>query len=235
MFFLRKSLMKIVTVILFLMLLLPLDAEVFSISPFGRGKGAAGNLAEALGPESLWAEPVIVNGVGNKMQLGLVRMTLADCVRMLKQLFPGGKMHVSPGAVLFEILLDNGTLDRIYLVSTDREGVFPVIQFTMSFPGGLPENADRWPDGLPQPPGGAREMKTLSLPERKVLYGAFTTHLSPQATLAGIASSLSAEGWRDLGGGVFMRDKPLSISLVSASYDDSGLTRGFVLQRPVSK
>ncbi|MBN1865437.1 MAG: hypothetical protein JW808_11095 [Victivallales bacterium] len=224
---------KKLAVALLLSAAMPLYAEVFSISPFGR-KGSAGSLSEVLGGSKLWSEAVVVNGERNKMHISLVRDGAADCLVKLRQLFPDGRFHVSAGAILLEIPRDGGGIERIYLVGLgDATGAFPVIQFSMSFPNGLPEDAPIWPDELPLAPG-AINIKTFLFPDRKVVYGSFTTLYSPQAAIADMSASLSARGWRNIGGGVFLSDSPLAICLVSASSDAEGVTRAFVLQRPIS-
>lgn len=207
-------------------------AEVFTFAPFAKGKGVTGEGAEitdAMGGAKLWSEPIIVNGSKTKMHLRLLKNNLSECYLTFRKHFPKASFRLSPGALLVEFKHKDGTLERIYLV--EMNGLYPVIQFAMSFPNGLPRDTDEWPVELPLP-AGADIQNTISLPDRNVSYGTFTTPMSKNGALSDVRGTLVSKGWTNLKEGVFIKDKPLSIMLVSFSQDDKGVTRGFVLKRP---
>lgn len=205
-------------------------AEVFTLSPFSRkGGGGAVDIFDAMGGAKLWSEPVVVNGIKTQMRLRLLKNDIKECFLTFKKQFPGCHFRSSPGALLIDFKLKDGTLERVYLVQMD--GVYPVLQFSMTFPRGVPEKNDDWPAELPIARASTVE-NTISLPERNVSYGSFTTTLTGDAALAEIGSSLVANGWTNLKQGVFIKNNPLSMMLVSFSQDEKGKTRGFVLKRP---
>ena len=50
-----------------------------------------------------------------------------------------------------------------------------------------------------------------------------------------VASDLLSNGWREFGKGLFMKDDPTEIIMVSAKQSDNGVTRGIVVKRPLKK
>jgi len=210
-----------------------IKAEVFSLGPSGgKGKGGVGIITDAMGGMKLWSEPVILNGHKTSMDLRLLNTNLTECYLTFKKYFPASVFRASPGALLIEFKHKSGALERIYLVQMDA--VFPVIQFSMKFPGGLPGNSKKWFKFFPLPQNSKIET-TISLPDRSVDYGTFTTSLPGDLALADVKSSLISNGWTSLKQGVFIKNTPLAIMLVSFSKDAKGVTRGFVLKRPLTK
>ena len=229
-----KALLKFNLFLLLFWVSSPLVAEVFTLAPFGKKgtSGGVGDLSDAMGGAKLWSEPIVVNGAKTEMHLRMLRNDLKECYLTFKKQFPGSRFRFSPGALLVEFKHKDGTLERIYLVQLN--GVYPVIQFAMAFPAGLPENNGLWLEGLPIPTVASVDM-TISLPERKVDYGVFNTALRSDEAMADIKTSLTANDWTNLKQGVFIKNNPLAIMLISVSQDKKGVTRGFVLKRPFSK
>lgn len=206
------------------------SAEVFTLAPFrSNGNGSGADIFRAIDGAELWSEPVVVNGIRQKMNLRLLKSDLKECFIIFKKHFPGCVFRASPGALMIDFKLKNGTLERLYLVQMD--GVYPVLQFSMSFPHGIPENVEEWPLELPIS-SSSRIKNTIILPERNVRFGSFSTLIPQDAAMNEITSELKAKGWTSLKQGVFVKDKPLSMMLVSFSEGKNGKTHGFVLKKP---
>lgn len=209
-----------------------LPAEVFTLAPFrGKSDGPVGaaDIFKAVNGAELWSEPVVVNGIRTQMNLRLLKNDIKECFLTFKQHFPGCVFRSSPGALMVEFKLKDGTLERLYLVQMG--GAYPVLQFAMTFPGGIPEHKREWPEELPITRVAEVE-NTISLTERNVTFGSFSTSLSGDAAMNEIRTDLAAKGWTDLKQGVFIKDNPLSIMLVSFSGTEKGVTHGFILKRP---
>lgn len=203
-------------------------AEVFTISPFSeKGSAGRGNITTVLKGRELWTESVVVNGFKTGMCLTLLGSNLKESLFILKKQFPGATFKASRNAVLVEITGKNGSLQRLYLV--ELGGVYPVMQFSMNFPNGLPKNS-KWPKELPIPSASTPTI-TISLPDRKVVYGTFTTLLPGDTAMSDITTDMISDGWKNMEQGVFLKSDPLSIMLVSFSEDKDGKNRGFVLKR----
>ena len=203
-------------------------AEVFTISPFsGKGGRGGGDIATFLGGRRLWSEPIIVNGTKSGMCLTLLENGLKESLLLLRKQFPKATFKISRGAVLAEIKGKNGSIERLYLVELD--GAYPVMQFSISFPNGLPDDT-QWPKELPLP-SASTPTTIIALPDRKVIYGTFTTLLPRDAAMSDITTNMTSNGWKDMKQGVFLKSNPLSITLVSFSDNDDGESRGFILKR----
>lgn len=227
-----KSLINTYIYLLLALAVSTAKAEVFTIAPFGKGGeggGGGAEITDAMGGAKLWTEPIVVNGLKTKMQLRMLKYNLTECYLTFKKHFPGASFRSSPGALMVEFKHKDGSLERIYLV--EMRGLYPVMQFAMTFPNGVPKSNQDWPNELPLPPGSTVNT-TISLPDRDVTYGAFTTAMPGDAALADVRGNLAANGWTNLKQGVFIKDKPLSILMVSFSQDDKGITHGVALKRP---
>lgn len=208
-----------------------LSADVFSLSPFS-GKSGGDSLFRVTEGIDLFDEPIVINGKDSTLKLKLLRNNLIENTILITKQFPKALLKSSPGALLIEFKHKNGTLERIYLVQVD--GPFPVIQFSMEFPNGLPESNGEWLKELPKTLD-ATVLTTMSLPDRNISYGTFSTHLTPERAISDIDSEMKSNGWTTIDKGVYIKDSPLSIVLSSFTVDDNDLTRGFILKRPLKK
>lgn len=208
-----------------------LEAEVFSLAPFLKKGGAGIEASKALGGVKLWSEPIVVNGLKTGMQITLMDRGMDEVIIFFKRKYPNAVFRASRDAVLIEILHKEGLLERLYLVNS--KGAYPVIQFSMSFPKGLPKDIV-WSQELPLPPSSIPK-STISLPERHVEYGTFTTLMPKKSAKSVISAKLISDGWQDLKQGVYIKKQPFSIFFVTFSENDSGETRGFVLKRKMGQ
>jgi hypothetical protein len=208
-----------------------LSAEVFSLTPFSNKSGGDALFRVTEGID-LFDETVVINGKNSTLKLKLLRNNLIENSILITKQFPKALLKSSPGALLVEFKHKNGMLERIYLVQVD--GPFPVIQFSMKFPTGLPKNNGEWLKELPEIVD-ATVLTTMSLPDRKISYGTFTTPLTPERAISDIDSEMKSSGWTTIDKGVYIKDSPLSIILSSFTVDDNDLTRGFILKRPLKK
>ena len=207
------------------------SAEVFSLTPFS-GKSGGDSLFRITEGIDLFDEPVVINGEDSTLKLKLLRNDLIENTLLITKQFPKALLKSSPGALLVEFKNKNGTLERIYLVQVD--GPFPVIQFSMQFPNGLPRSNGDWLKELPKTVD-ATVLTTMSLPDRKISYGTFTTPLTPERAISDIDAEMKSNGWTTIDRGIYIKDSPLSIVLSSFTVDDNDITRGFILKRPLKK
>lgn len=228
----RKSLRALLLIIFFVIgIEYMVSAEVFSLTPFSSKSGgdALFRITEGI---DLFDEIVVINGENSTLKLKLLRNNLIENTILITKQFPKALLKSSPGALLVEFKNKNGILERIYLVQVD--GPFPVIQFSMKFPTGLPESNGKWLKELPKT-ADATVLTTMSLPDRQISYGTFTTSLTPESAISDIDSEMKSHGWITVDKGIYVKDSPLSIVLSSFTVDDNDLTRGFILKRPLKK
>jgi hypothetical protein len=121
-------------------------------------------------------------------------------------------------------------------------GIYPVMQFSMELPASLPEKP-QWPAEIPLP-SSSQAVTVMQFPKRGSTYGLFSSSLTPEEALAELRRSMISSGWKaaggdggshESGGEVYLREKPLEISIVGASSDENGKTRGSVYTRALSK
>lgn len=207
-----------------------LDAKVFTLRP-GGGKGGAAVAADALGGAAIADEPVKVNGLDATLSVKLLRTNFEECVATLLRAFPKAKFAANKVSLLMEVKRPDGSIERLFLVRLG--GVYPVMQFSMEFPKGLPKNP-KWPEDIPRP-GGAEPTSTIELPRKKTVCVAFKTSLPADRVAEDVAADLLSAGWREFGKGTFMRDDPQEILIVAARTDDKGVTRGSIVRRPLAE
>ncbi len=195
------------------------------------GRGPAAN---ALGGATAGVEPVTVNGLDTTMTVKLVSKAFSDCVSTLVKAYPNARFAANKTSLLVDIEHPNGSIERLYLVRLDGKGrKYPVIQFSMEFPNGLPAHLE-WPDSLPRPPG-AIPTTTMIFQKRHMTYASFSSPVPPDRVVASMMSDLLSNGWRELGKGVFLRDNPMEIVMVSTRLSDKGTTLGVVIKHPLGK
>jgi hypothetical protein len=207
-----------------------LHADVFTLSPRS-GKGGAGIAADALGGSTVSSEDIEINGLETTLTVKLLKTSFEDCVRTLIRAFPKAKFAANKTSLLMEVKRPNGSLERVYLVRIG--GIFPVIQFSMEFPKGLPKNA-QWPAGIPRP-GGSKPTSSVNLPEKKFVSVSFKTSLPAERVAEDVSADLLSSGWKEFGSGTFIRNNPTEIIIVTARTDDKGVTRGTIIRRPLKK
>jgi len=212
-------------IFLFCLMSLSLRADVFT---FGPGNGGKAWGADLLGGSKLWKEPAVINGIKSNIELALLRKELDDCYTILKNKFPDAVFRFNAESLLIEIKREKGTLERIYLVNVGK-GAFPVLQFSMEIPADLPKDPE-WPGELPLPYSSS-PVTVIDLTGRGVLYGAFISSLSSEQIYSEMSNKLMTNGWNSLGKGVFMKESPMRMILVSASDGKDGKAHGFVLKR----
>ncbi len=201
-----------------------LHADVFTLAPFRGGRPWG---ADTLEGSELWIEPVKVNGVNTGMRLTLLEKDLDESYRILKNKFPDAVFRANEESILVEIKREKGMIERLYLIRSG--GAYPVIQFSIEIPAEMPEKPD-WPEELPLPPGSSPVI-VIDLPDRKTLYGAFVSAISPERVLNDADSTMISLGWSSLGKGIYLKKDPMMIMLVTATEDENGNTHGFVLKR----
>jgi len=204
---------------------LPLRADVFTFAP---GKGGKAWGADLLGASRLWVEPAIINGIKSNIELALLRKDLTECYIILKNKFPDALFRFNAESLLIEIKRARGSIERIYLVNVGK-GDFPVLQFSMEIPADMPRDPE-WPAELPLPYSSSPQT-VIDLGGRGLLYGAFTSTLSREQIYSEMNNRLISTGWNSLGKGVFMKESPMRMILVSASDGKNGKAHGFILKR----
>ena len=201
-------------------------SDVFTLAPYRSGGKAWGT--DLLGGAKLWTEPLEVNGIKTEMRLTLIDMTLPECLSIFRRKFPEAVFRGNEESFLVEIKRHSGARERIYLVDVGGD-VYPVLQFAMELPEKLPDNPD-WPSELPLP-GSAQPVKVIEMPDRGTVYGTFTASMRPNLIYNDLDMKLTGDGWHSLGKGVFLKDGPMRIILVSAVEDGNGVVHGSVLKR----
>ena len=207
--------------------LTPVYGDVFTFGPGGKGKPWA---AELFGGAKLWKEPAVVNGVKSEIGLLLLKQRINECYQILKNKFPDARFRFNRESMLVEIKRQNGVLERVYFVNVG--GNYPVLQFSIEIPADLTKNPV-WPEELPKP-NEASPVTVIELTKRDVLYGAFISSLPAEQVLREMDSAMLSNGWKSLGRGVYMKDNPQVMILITATDGEKGKTHGFVLKRKLS-
>lgn len=222
---LKKINILISVFLLLLFCSVSIRGDVFT---FGPGKGGKPWGADLLGGSKLWTEPALINGIKSNVDLVLIKKELNECYTILKNRFPEAIFRFNSESLLIEIKREKGTIERIYLVNVGK-GAFPVLQFSMEIPADMPKNPE-WPDRLPLPPSSSPRT-VIDLTGRGALYGAFDSLLSAEQIYADISSKMVTDGWTPMGKGVFLKESPMRMVLISASDDENGKAHGFILKR----
>jgi len=225
-----------------LLLAMPSPAEVFTLWPFGKsggGGGGAGELSRALSPLELWTESITINGIPGGLSMALVETDLKTSFDLLTRLYPNGKFRWNGNSVLVEVKNNDGSRLRLYLI--DLGGTqYPCIQFTMELPARMPENFI-WPNELPLP-ADATPLTSINFPERKAMYGHFSTSLRADQAVSDLGSQLQADGWKsvtgehrsgraDIKGDVFIKKQPLGIVVIDFTELENGTSKGSIYRR----
>lgn len=201
-----------------------LKADVFTLGPFRGGKSWG---ADVLSGSKLWTEKMKINGVHTGMRLTLLDKDLDECFRIMKNKFPEAKFVANKESILLEIKREKGILERLYLVNIG--GVYPVLQFSIEIPEKMPKEPD-WPEALPLPPGSFPKT-VIELTERGTIYGSYVSSISARRALNDADSTMTSDGWSSVGKGVYLKDKPMRIVIVTATEDGNGKTHGSVIKR----
>ncbi len=222
------------------------QADVFSLwSSFrpssSQGASAAASSAEEmLAAKKLWTEPVVVNGSELGLGIALVDADFETCAARLREAYPKAPCAGNADELLMEIKLENGRRLRVYIVR--MPGIGPVMQFTMELPSKLAQTP-QWPAELPLPPSST-PLTVMRFPNRSSVYGYFSSALSPDQALADMRKNLLSSGWKVAGddggsnvsgGDFYLKEKPLSVSIVGANADENGQTRGSAYSRKIGK
>ena len=225
--FRKNVLLMFLTLSLFCLCSFSLHSEVFL---FGGGRGGKAWGVDLLGGSKLWSEPAVINGVKSSVQLVLLKKQIDECYKILKNKFPNAKFRFNKESILVEIKRENGNLERIYLVNMG--GAYPVLQFSMEIPVNLPKNP-RWPEELPAL-NNSIPVTVINLTNRGTLYGAFTSLSNSEQLVNEMDSNMLSDGWKSMGKGVYLKDNPTRMVLISATDDKNGKAHGFVLKRNLS-
>ena len=201
--------------------------DVFTFGPGGKGKPWA---SELFGGAKLWKEPAVVNGVKSEIGLLLLKQHIDECYQILKNKFPDARFRFNRESMLVKIKREKGVLERVYFVNVG--GNYPVLQFSIEIPADLTKDPV-WPKELPKP-NEASPVTVIELTKRDVVYGAFTSSSTAEQVIREMDSSMLSNGWKSMGKGVYMKDNPQVMILLSATDDKKGKTHGFVLKRELS-
>jgi hypothetical protein len=225
---------KLLFIVLLCVLPYYLKAEVFSLMPFS-GSSASETpghfIASVLEGIELAPESVKINGADLKLNMRLISVPLENCAEIIVKSFKGVNFYVSENTLMADFRHSDGALERIYLVSFS-EGVFPVIQFSILFPDGLPANHGEWCEGLPLPTGSAVGT-SMYFPERDLKYGSFTSYRSRQAVEEELSLMLENSEWKRLTDGIFINSDTKKMIVFSVSEpDSSNKVSGFIIEKP---
>lgn len=215
---------------------LRLDADVFNLLA---GSPVSGGLD---GKRAL-EESVVINGVSAVLKVEALEYDLIRAGEILRKLYPDGVLTRNADSILLEVKLDGSRRQRIYLVETGGE--YPVVKFSVTLPGEIPAEF-AVPAELKFLPGTVVLDSYVSLPERRAVYGAFTSPYGADETLGNI--TMSAAGWKPFpaespdappvetsNGRALIRDDPMAIMLISAMPDDDGGVTGAIYQKPLKQ
>ena len=219
-----------------------LRADVFSLfqSPVRSGTWSNGAAAEVLGAKKLWSEPVLINGSEVSLGMSLVDSSFESCIFQLRSSFPKASYAGNSDSLVMETKLDNGRRLRLFLVQ--MPGIYPVIQFSMEIPADL-SSTPQWPSNIPLPPSST-PVTVMQFPNRGSTYGLFSSALSPDQALAELRKSMLSNGWHvagddggsnESGGDIYLKDRPLEITIVGANAGQDGKTKGSVYTRSIGK
>lgn len=192
-----------------------------------RSGGGAAELDRILNPAGVIKEPVIINGVSAELRVGLIGETLNDCLRILKAAFPAAECVMSPGSVRITIK-DSAYQTRILLINTGLGN--PLVQFSIKIPRQIPREF-AWPTDLPRC-SDAIPLQYIRYPDRKSVYGAFSTAMSESSAFQEIDATMRGSGWtpatRGGGndtGGIFINQKTMEIMIVNFSKGQGSIYR----------
>jgi hypothetical protein len=220
-----------------------LRSEVFSLWPFSKKGNSSASLSaldEALRPNKLWDEPVTINGASLTLRLGLLKSSLRENLKILRDMYPKAKISQNPTAALITVKLKSGALKRLYLVQIG--GLYPVVQFSMDLPvGGLPKSF-LWPSELLLP-SGASPVTYMHFPNRNSYYGNFSMPGQASLNLTDLSKTLQTDGWINVtkesgnslsgNGEVFIRENPPGILLLNCNDKDTGISNTAIYMRPL--
>jgi hypothetical protein len=228
--------MKYLLIVLcFFSFLLYLKAEVFSLFPFhGSASETSGHfISNTLEGIDLAPESLKINGTDLKLKMRLVSTPLDECADILVKNFKGLNFFVSENTLMIDFKHTDGSLERIYLVSF-QEGVYPVIQFSMSFPEGLPVSNGQWCENLPLP-AQASIKTSMFFQERNLKYGAFTSYRSKASIEEELSAILENNQWSQLTNCIFINQEKEKMIVFSVSEpDENGVVSGFIIEKPVN-
>ncbi len=230
----------LILLVLTLTAALPIRAEVFSLWPFSPGaKNTAADPEEILAPAQMWTEKITVDGHDLHLGMALVNHSLKECYDVLKKHFPNASFAVNQNSMLMEQKKASGMRRRVFLLAI--QGIYPVIQFSMELPAERLKGAD-WPKEFPLPPG-AKILTSMRFPERKAVYGAFSTGFDLRQTLPSLAAALKADGWKPLSGEhsdsaagtgeVFLKTGPDRLLIIGLQPEKNGGCTGSLYMRPL--
>ncbi len=138
------------------------------------------------GQLELMTEPARFNGVLTELRVSLIKRSLEDVLRELREYDPLLKLTLRPGTVTFSI--GRGKRQERVLL-TGNSGSVTV--FSMELPDPLPPCRE-WPDALPLP-RGAEALETVELLNRGSAYGSFRN--AAPGSLTALAGSLVQQGY----------------------------------------
>jgi len=170
-------------------------ADVFTLWPRrGSGRGGLETVQNVLNAETVFDDPVEVNGAELKLRTALVRDAVVNCLLKLRTTYPQAVFEVGGGLV--RVTIPQGDkLVRVLLAGRASGG--PVIVFGMEVPAQRPAHFD-WPAELPLP-GDGRPVGYQYYPNRGLWSGQFRT-VHPAAALSEMTERLTAAGWELPGG-----------------------------------
>lgn len=236
----------IVCVALFATVFATLNAEVYSLFPFGK-KGRGGTSADTsalLQSKRFLNEKITANGMNINLSVSLVDMPMTDAVLMLKKEYPNAKMAANSNSLLLELPLDKNMVRRIYLLQLP--GIFSVLEFKVDMPATRPVITEKdWPKELPLVEG-ASNFSVMRFAERDAVYGSYTIDGATETQLfQETAQRLERAGWKPLAGEsanlfsgtgeVYMSEKPLKMMIlgVNTVSGDSPGARVSFYTRPI--
>jgi len=225
--------MKCMLVLVLLFLLFPLKSEVFSLIPFrGNSKKIQKNyIAQALDGVNLTPESLEINGISVNLKMRLIAIPLENCTAILLKAFQKINFFVSENSIMADFNHKDGSLERIYLIALPG-GPYPVIQFSINFPNGLPKNNGQWCENLPLP-AQAGIKTSMYFPKRKLKYGTFYSYRNKTAIEEEITNILENNGWSLLSQGIFLNKNTKSMMLFTLSDPDKkGKITGFIIEKP---
>jgi hypothetical protein len=158
----------------------------------------------------------------------------------LRSIYPNAKFAFNSESILFEVL-DGKLRKRIYLVNCGKPP-YPVMQFSMDI-GDIPKTF-KWPTSLPSAPD-ATPVQTMEFPERKSIYGKFTSTFPVKEVLSSINASLLADGWIALTresikaqagtakGEIYIKYNPTEIISISFQELDDGSSESCIYRKRI--
>ena len=215
-----------------------LRADIFSIWPFGKARGGAGDisaesaedvLAELLDARQFWSEKVVMNGQDMTMKISMSDQSLPMVRASVLKMFPTAQAAGNEASLLLRRQLDDGGSQRIFLLQL--RGLNPLLQFTTALPKDMPKECPRplWPVDFPLFPG-AMNLQLMRFPNRGSLFGTYEVPVAERPEVLDLLSAkILSSGWApastehaDLfggGGDVFMKEDPAALLLLGVVRD----------------